>query len=285
MSIFRDLKISLSGNYGALIRLILINVIIFLVVNITYNLLGLSGNEYEAGIFLEWISLSGNWIQAIKHFWTIPGYAFIHIDFFHILSNMLMFYFLGRIFVDALGGTRLIGTYLLGGLSGGILYLLVSPLLRHGDASYLIGASAAVMAVVVAIAVLKPDYTVFPFGIAMKLKWLALISFIITTLIELGGNTGGKVAHIGGALFGYGYGYLLSQGKRPLEGFMQLWARGKRSSLRVEHRRKLNDEDYINHKTVIRRRIDEILDKISHSGYDSLSREEREFLQKNHDKT
>jgi copper oxidase (laccase) domain-containing protein len=149
----------------------------------------------------------------------------------------------------------------------------------------LVGASAGVMAIVVAVAAYSPDYMMFPFGFGMKLKWLALISFILTSVIDLTANTGGKVAHIGGAIFGMIYGTQLRVGKNFLEKFMNIF-RYKSGKLRIEHSRSRLSDDrvYNDTKISIRKQVDEILDKISRSGYDSLTREEKAFLQKNHDK-
>jgi hypothetical protein len=125
----------------------------------------------------------------------------------------------------------------------------------------------------------------FPFGFAMKLKWLALIAFVISTLIDLTENTGGKVSHIGGAIFGFIYGTQLRHGRNFMEGFMNFFKRSKRN-LRVEYSRSRKHDDlaYNENKVSLRRQVDEILDKISRSGYDSLTKDEKEFLQKNHDK-
>lgn len=290
MSITSDLKRAMNGTYSGVNRLLVINVIVFLLANIIVNLLGMNGLQDEALTFMEWVSLSGNPLEAGLHFWTLISYSFVHFDFFHVLGNMLLLYFLGRMFTDHLGGQRLVGTYFLGGIAGGVLYVITSMFMHNGDQFQLFGASAAVMAIVVGVASYTPDSMIFPFGFGLKLKWFALISFLLSTVLELATNTGGKVAHIGGALLGFVYGSQLRMGKWPLEGFMRLFSRNRlalrRTKMRVEHvQRRMSDHDYNATKAAIRRRIDEILDKISRSGYDSLSREERDFLQKNHDKT
>ncbi|MCU0433250.1 MAG: rhomboid family intramembrane serine protease [Bacteroidia bacterium] len=292
MSIVSDIKRGLSGVYSTVNRILLINVLVFLTVNITVNLLLLNGRDDLSEGVIRAIGLSGDPLKAVMFVWTFITYSFMHIDFWHILGNMLLFWFLGRLFSDHLGGARLWGTYLLGGIAGGILFIGVSMFMQGGDSFVLFGASAATTAVVVGIAAFTPESMVYPFGIPVKLKWFALISFLLSSLLELSANTGGKVSHIGGALLGFWYGSQLRLGKRPLESFMNWFAprreRRSRSKLRVEHvqrPRGVSDEQYNQSKALIRRRIDEILDKISRSGYDSLSREEREFLQNNHDKT
>lgn len=292
MSIVSDIKRGMSGVYSSVNRILLINVLVFLVVNITVNLLALNERGELAETIIRSISLPGAPLKAVMFVWTFITYSFVHIDFWHILGNMLLFWYMGRMFSDHLGGARLWGTYLLGGIAGGLLFIGISLFMQGGEHFILFGASAATTAVVVGIAAFTPESMVYPFGIPVKLKWFALISFLLSSLLELSANTGGKVSHIGGALLGFWYGTQLRLGKRPLESMMHWFAprreRRSRSKLRVEHvqrQRGVSDELYNQNKAVIRRRIDEILDKISRSGYDSLSREEREFLQNNHDKT
>lgn len=285
MSIIRDIKIGLKGTYGALIRLIFLNVIIWLSLNIVVSILALYQNTTVADKLSDYLLLPANSYHLLRRFWTVFTYMFVHFGFRHLLSNMLWLFFLGRVFSDLMGGARMTGTYIVGGICGGILFVVFQNVLPHGGDSTLNGASASVMAIVVAVAAYSPDYTMFPFGIPMKLKWLALIAFILTSLIDLTDNTGGKVAHIGGAIFGFIYGTQLRNGKNFLERFMNLF-RYKSGKLRIEHSRsrKSDDRAYNDSKITIRKQVDEILDKISRSGYDSLTREEKDFLQKNHDK-
>ncbi len=285
MSITRDIRIALNGSYGALFRLIIINVVVFLSINIIISILALGGDVFGQETVSDFIDLPANLHRFIPRFWTLFSYMFVHFGFMHILSNMLWLYFLGKVFIDLLGGARMIGTYIVGGICGGILFMLMGNLIPNQLNTQLEGASAGVMAIVVAAAAYSPDYMMFPFGFAMKLKWLALISFLLTSVLDLTDNTGGKVAHIGGALFGIIYGTQIRTGKNFMEGFMKLF-RKKNKNLRVEHSRsqKSNDELYNASKISIKRHVDEILDKISRSGYDSLTKDEKEFLQKNHDK-
>ncbi|GAB4138576.1 MAG: rhomboid family intramembrane serine protease [Bacteroidia bacterium] len=283
MSFTDDIRTGLKGTYGALIRLILINCIIFLAVNVTIGVLLLSDNGDLASGISSLLNLPAHPDKIPFRFWTIFTYMFVHYDFFHLLSNMLWLWFLGKMFSDFLGGARLNAVYILGGLTGAVFFIAVSNMIPAFRNTTLVGASAGVMAVVVAIATYQPDARVYPFGFSMKLKWLALISFILTTLLDLTSNTGGKAAHLGGALFGMLYGYQIRKNSSFLSGFSGLFSRSK---LRVEYSKsKLRNDDVYNmSRAAIRKRVDEILDKISRSGYDSLNKEEKEFLQKNHDK-
>jgi membrane associated rhomboid family serine protease len=284
MSITRDIKNALRGSNGALIRLIIINICVWLAVNIISSLMTVSGNMSGEEQLENYLALPDELNFLVYRFWTIISYMFLQVDLMHLLGNMLMLWFLGRVFSDLLGGARMTGVYLIGGICGGVLFIIIENLLDNGP-SNLQGASAAIMAIVIAVAAYSPDYTMFPFGFQMKLKWLALIAFLLTSVIDLSANTGGKVSHIGGAIFGFIYGTQLRQGRSFMEKFSSLFKR-KNKHLRVEYTRsqRVDDLVYNERKLSIRRQVDEILDKISRSGYDSLNKEEKEFLQKNHDK-
>jgi membrane associated rhomboid family serine protease len=290
MSITRDLKMWMKGMYGSLIRLIVINCVIFLVLNIIISVQEMGGNLYAAEDFGNWIDLPSNLTHLLHRFWTPFTYMFVHYGLGHLFSNMLWLYFLGRIFCELLGSARLTATYLAGGLFGAIFYIIFYNLLPHQMDGDLKGASAGVMAVVVGVAAYSPDYMVylrfFIVNFHIRLKWLALIAFLVTSVIDFSSNTGGKLAHIGGALFGLIYGTQLRNGKKTVLESVTSIFKIKKTHLRVEHSRskKASDEIYNLNKIALRKRVDEILDKISRSGYDSLTKDEKEFLQKNHDK-
>lgn len=276
MSIINDLKTQLRGSYRSVVILLIINISAFLLANILIHLSGMS--KVSAADFIATaLCVPGKFSEFITHFWTLFTYMFLHVDIWHLISNMLWLWFLGRVFSDLIGNKKLMFVYIMGGLAGGVTYLITSAAIVPLQYSVLLGASGSVMAIVVAAAVAAPDYKVYPFGIPLALKWLALISFVLTTVLDLSVNTGGKAAHIGGAIFGLFYAYNLKSGNV----FSRLFS--KKSHLKVAHSR-MKDEDYNAQNINIRKRIDEILDKISRSGYDSLSRDEKDFLKKNHDK-
>ena len=142
--------------------------------------------------------------------WTLITYMFVHKDIWHILFNMLWLYWFGRIFLEYLDQRKLVAVYLLGGISGALVYILsfnIFPAFAGVvSESVAIGASASVMAIVIAIAAYVPDYTVhlFLFG-RIKIKYMALAIFVLTSIMDFSVNSGGKLAHIGGAFFGYFY--------------------------------------------------------------------------------
>lgn len=277
-----DLKNTFTRSGNGLLRIIRINVIIFLLVNIIDHILRLAENQFS---LVYQLALPGNPLLALKHFWTFFTYMFLHEELFHILFNMLWLYWLGKIFVEYLGSKRLIGVYLLGGLSGGVLYIFSSLIFpSYFSNTLLLGASAGVMAVIIALALFLPDHVIHLlfFG-GVRLKYLALVSFILTSILDLSQNTGGKISHIGGALFGMLFMLQYKRGTDLTLPLTALW--NKISSLfssspkiKVSYRKKVSDEDYNLKQKTQQERIDRILDKISKAGYESLTKEEKDFL-------
>ena len=268
-SFIDDLK-----NSSTLVKVIVANVLIFLVANMMYHIGG-------ARAFVGYLAISPELGEFGRRFWTAFTYMFFHLELGHLFWNMLWLYWMGKIFTEYMGSKRLIGVYILGGLSGALLFLGLSQVFYLGIG--LLGASAGVMAIVVAAAVHRPNYIVHLLLIGpVRLKYIALTSFLLTSLIDFSANTGGKVAHIGGALFGVLFGMQYTKG-RDLTAWLTrigdvLAKRKRRSHLKVEYKRKVTDEDYNASRVVEQQVIDAILDKISKSGYDSLSKREKEIL-------
>ena len=282
MSFTEDIKNVFSRGGSGLTRIILINVFVFLLVNIMDALIKFKGSGSS---LVYWLAIPGNISLAVTHAWTLITYMFIHDGLLHILFNMLWLFWIGKIFIEYIGSKKLIGVYMLGGLSGGILYLLIaliSPLYFYN--TFLVGASAGVMAVVIATAVLVPDYVIHLFFLGpVRLKYLALISFILTTILDLSQNTGGKIAHLGGALFGVLFMLQYKNGRdltKPvtsfLDGMPSLFSGSPK--IKVSYRKKTSEEDYNINQRAKQARIDEILDKISKSGYEALTKEQKDFL-------
>lgn len=270
---------------GILTRLILVNAIIFIIANIIENVVvSPSGNPFLNQLALWWVPK-----VFMTRPWGLISYMFLHVDFPHVFFNMLWLYWMGVIFLEYLGAKRLFGIYIMGGLSGGLLYFICANLFPslHAWGFFLLGASASVMAIVVAIAVYVPNYTVhlLLFG-PVRLKYIALIIFILTSVLDFSMNTGGKVAHIGGALMGYLFTLQMRRGRDLTKGitfitdkFMGLFAPKPKSKLKVTYnKKKVTDEEYNASRVVEQQVIDAILDKISRSGYDSLSKREKEIL-------
>jgi membrane associated rhomboid family serine protease len=220
--------------------------------------------------------------------WTLLTYMFLHIDIWHILFNMLWLYWFGKIFMEYLGSRQLLIVYLLGGISGGLVYIAafnIFPVFHPAlSASYALGASASVMAIVTAISFRVPNYSIFLlfFG-RIRIVYLAVALFIFDFFMIPAGNAGGHIAHIGGALFGFLYVTITGSSKLTYSGKWK-WnnifrkKRRKQSSPFERESRPINDEEYNRLKVEKQKRIDEILEKISKGGYDSLTREEKELL-------
>lgn len=266
MNFLQQLKYNFSRQ-GILTKLIAINVAIFLTVNIIGNLSHLPLLRYLG------LPIGGN--EFLFRFWTLFTYMFTHADLWHMFWNMILLYFMAQVFFTIMGQKKMLYLYVMSGLTGGAL-MLVLGLVMPGRFSHsiLIGASAAVLGVGAVMAVYAPNYKVFLFGVfELAYKYFFLIVFVINTLIDLSVNTGGKISHVGGALFGVVYGYYLRKGRDLFD--LNISFR-RRSRLRVmrggdagevaDDRR--NDE----HK------MDELLDKIGRSGYDSLTKAEKEEL-------
>ncbi|TND08925.1 MAG: Rhomboid family protein [Bacteroidetes bacterium] len=277
MSVARDLRTALSGSYAWLTRLIIANIAVFLAINVILNLIVLS-SRHMSFFPADWLILPGKPELVPVQIWTIFTYMFLHANFWHLVVNMLWLYSFGRIFSDYVGNQKLLWVYLVGGLAGAVVFILLSFVLPSGG---LLGASAATMAVVACAATVVPDMEIAIFGVwRVKIKYVALVAILLTSLMDLAANTGGKISHLGGAAFGFLYGLQHRKGKDILKFLTNLSRPKKPRHLKVEHRRPVSDEQYNASKLSIQKRVDEILDKISRSGYDSLSRDEREFLQK-----
>lgn len=270
-----------------LTRLIYINLGVFLVVKIFDGLLFLFGFG-EINFLLDWLAVPAELNQLVLKPWTLFSYMFLHQGFLHILFNMLWLFWLGKIFLEYLTGKQLLNVYLLGGLSGAALYILAFNVFpAFSDVipfSYALGASAAVYAIVVATAVYVPNYTIHLMFIGpVKLKYIAIVSIVLDVVFLSEGNSGGHIAHIGGALFGYLYTSQLKQGKDISKGFGKTldsvsgWFKPK-SNLKVTHRKGETDMEFNSRKGSEQKHIDKILEKIAKSGYESLSKSEKDVL-------
>lgn len=273
-------------------RLVFLNIGTFLLVW-AVDLVGWAlGGGRMGGWLLENLMGSSQWSWTLWHPWTPITYMFTHQAPMHLFWNMVMLWFSGQLFEDLLGGRRLLGNYLLGGLAGFAFYWLGSYMPAHlalGSNGPILGASAAVMGVFIGIAAYRPDMVVNLLLLGpVRLKYVALAVLVLDLIaIRQGGNTGGHLAHLGGALYGYLASRQLARGRdlsldlvQRLEG---LWARLRpgRGRLRVEKRPGARPRPAAGPTTDERQRqarVDAILDKISKSGYGSLSKDEKDFL-------
>jgi len=293
MSFRSEIDKLLGRRADMLTKLIVINVIVFILANILNEIFKAAGygNEYISDFFV----LPSSFGMLLYRPWTIITYMFLHVELWHIVFNMLSFYWFGIIFTDFMSNKKLLYTYLLGGIAGGFLFIIFSTLitLSHSIFLYqvfmpglpLLGASAGIMAVIIATAVLVPEYELrlIFFG-PVKLKYLALGIFILSSLIFFTDNSGGKIAHIGGALYGLLYMYQYKKGTDYAEYASNFVNRigslfsFKRSGPTLKKSGGSGTKQKGASVDEKQKKIDAILDKISASGYDALTKEEKDFL-------
>lgn len=282
---------------SVLSTLILINCGVWLMVKVIQVLFYLF-NQPDIAIADDWIThyfaLPAAIPALVARPWTFLSYMFLHIDFWHILFNMLWLFWFGKIFLEFMNSRKLVITYLAGGITGGLLYVFafnIFPVFHSIlPMSVALGASAAVMAIVMATSFYVPNYSIHLLFIGrVKIIWLALALFIIDFFAIPSGNAGGHLAHIGGALWGFIYVLLIRQGSGNKffrvswnfpEGIKKIFRHSNLhvSNRNTEDKRPLSDEEYNLSKNLQQKKIDEILDKIAKGGYDTLTREEKEFL-------
>ncbi len=284
-SIAKDIKKNFKlGN--SLTKLIYINVGVFLLVQILYVFSFLFRIPLIA--ITDYFSLPASFYILAKRPWSIISYMFLHQSFSHLLFNMLLLYFGGQIFLSFYDNKKLISTYVLGGISGGILFMLsfnLFPVFSNQiQNSVAIGASASVLAIILAIATKSPNYSIRLFLIGIvKLKHIALVSILLDILSIPKGNSGGHIAHLGGAFFGYLYVKQLNEGNDIASSFNKIIDYlatyfKRKPKLRKAYRRNKSDQEYLYEKAANQAKIDKVLDKIAKSGYEGLTQDEKDTL-------
>ena len=283
-------------QYPVLAILITINTLIWLGVTFLSVLFWLTTKSGQSdssffNLLIGYLSLPASVSQFFLQPWSIITYMFLHVDFFHILFNMLWLFWFGKIFLDYLTGRQLLWVYVLGGLSGGLLFIAAYNIFPVFEVSiyraYALGASASIMAIVAAIATLMPDYSLYLMFIGkVKLKHIAIFTIVIDFLLIKSDNPGGHIAHLGGMAWGllYTLFYLKQQNKGGVLGkmsqyFHQIFSVKHNPKFKVYHNeRPLSDDQYNLNKKIQQENIDKILEKISKSGYSSLTKDEKELL-------
>ncbi len=281
---------------STLSRLIGLNIAVFVIIGLIRVLLFLMNAPSAYDGLINWLGVPANTSTLLARPWTLFSYMFLHFDLFHIFFNMLVLYVGGRLFRDFLGEERMTGTYILGGLAGAVFFIVsynVFPVFSEiKSISVAIGASASVLAIFIAIATYMPNYQL-PLIILgrIRLKYIAVF-FVVIDLISIDkGNSGGHLAHLGGALYGFLYIMLLKQGKDPGK-FVSTWVRALTGVFKPKPRMKVHytakkpvsDEEYNRQRASNQKELDKILDKISKHGYQSLTSREKEILFKFSDK-
>ncbi len=290
MTLKNQFNILLNGSLGRLIWFIAINVAVFLACAIADVFLYLFQSQASvAGFASEWLSMPAAFPNIIKQPWGIVTYMFVHSGFFHLLFNMLGLYWFGSLVIEYLNAQRLTFLYFGGGIAGALLYVImynVFPVFAISlNASYAVGASAAVMAVVAASATLLPTYTFSLILIGpVQIRFLAIIYFIIDIIGIRGPNSGGHIAHIGGAILGFVFVKALQNGNdmsRVLTVFSKIslpkpTVPKLKVSVNAENKNIKNSRPA--KSDVNQADVDAILDKISEKGYSNLTKEEKDIL-------
>lgn len=282
MNIFDDLKLQYRTG-GMVQKLLFWNIGLFVLATFVDVVLKFSGFAFS---YFDYVALSSNTIVFITKPWTILTFNFFHAGVFHLIFNVLVLHFSGRLFNTYFTDKQLFGVYLLGGVFSGLTFIVLYFVL--GKVSLLVGASGAIMALLMATATYAPFMLLrIPLLGIVKL-WHVAFFILVMDLIQLPlENMGGHLAHFGGALFGFIYIKLLQNGvdmTKPISMFLDQLATvfkpKPKTPFRKVHR---NTEKKSVHSSgqntdMTQKQIDEILDKISQSGYDCLSKEEKEFL-------
>ena len=272
------------------LQLIYINVGVFVVTTLVSVFLRLF-NIGDAS-WMNFLTLPASIPEFLKQPWSLFSYMFLHADPLHLLFNMLWLYWFGQLFLSFFSARHFRGLYLLGGICGGLFYMLALNVFPYFTPyiyiSTLLGASASVLAIVVATAVREPEYRVnFMFIGTVRLKYVALFMVVTDLLFVTSGNGGGHIAHLGGALAGWWFAWSLRKGKDVtkwingvLDGCSGVWSKlsSKKPKMKVSKGGRAADYDYNARKKQQSEEIDRILDKLKKSGYGSLTTEEKKRL-------
>lgn len=276
-------------------KLILINIVIFLILRILAFLAVFF--HINVSEIMDWLGLPSYLVMLVKHPWTLLTYMFTHYKLLHILFNMLWLYWMGSIFMEFFSPKQLTGLYIIGGLGGAVLFLLLCNLFPDfvGRNHWLIGSSASVLAIVVATAVYVPDYKMglLFFG-EVSLKWIALVSIVFVILsVDHAALLTTCAAHIGGIGVGAWFGWRIRRGRditRPLNAFIDFIVGlfNGRSFRKLKFKRSPKNDKLGQNSAqkpssrmadgVNEEELDTILKKIKDSGYDALTDEERDKL-------
>ena len=280
MNILDDLKLQYKTG-GMVQKLIFWNIGFFLFSLVFFY-------SFSVGQFQipTWIALSSDLGVFVRTPWTLITFNFFHSGFLHLFFNLMVLHFSGRLFNTYFTDKQLLGVYVIGGVFSGITFVL--SYLFIGKAGLLVGASGAIMAILIATATYAPFMLLrIPLIGIVKLWHVAFVILLIDLIQMPLDNTGGHLAHLGGALFGFIYIKLLQTGKditKPfsalLDTFANLFKPKKKTPFKKVHRNATKNvvNSSVSNKDFAQKQIDDILDKISKSGYDSLTKEEKEFL-------
>ena len=287
MGIIEELKQNFKQGSN-LTKLIYINISVFIIANLALLIISFNNRQQAEEILNPWFSFPSDMNQLLLKPWTIITYMFFHVDIWHIVFNLIFFYWFGQIFLQYLDNKKLLSVYLLGGFSGAVVFSIAFNLYQVAFdpnlKGILLGASAAIMAVVIAISVIVPNYVVNLIFIGpVKLKYIALFYVVLDIISINKENPGGHIAHLGGGLYGFLFGLYYIKGKdttRRFSNFLNfIFSIVKaRRKMKVTYNKPIDDLEYNKRKVDNQKEIDRILDKIAKGGYESLTKEEKDYL-------
>lgn len=287
MQFFEDIKVQYKSG-SMLMKLIYINSAVFLFIKIVQIFGFLFQIPELSDTVISFLAAPASIEELIRKPWTVFTYMFLHEGFFHLLFNMLWLYWFARIFTQYFDERKLLSLYIMGGLAGSFIYIVSFNLFpAFSDViaiSIALGASASVMAIVIAVATYVPDYSIGLFLLGrIKLKYLAIGILLLTSVFDFSVNTGGKIAHLGGAILGFIYASRLKQGTdigiwvNRILATITGWFRPKKK-MKVTHKKSMTDYEYNQTNASHQEEINKILEKISKGGYESLTAEEKTIL-------
>jgi membrane associated rhomboid family serine protease len=286
MSLSQDIKFKFS-RLNIFEKIIAVNVVVFIVAKVVFILF-----KGESDPIFKWFVFPVNLGDFIFQPWSLLTYAFVHYDFWHLAFNMLWLYFIGRMFLNLFSTKMALNVYFLGAIFGALLFMLGYNVLPSffNKGTLLVGASAAVRALLIFLCAYMPKMEVRIFTFNLKLWYLGAAIVVLDLFGLFGNNPGGNIAHLGGAILGYFYATQLLKGtdigkgfEKFMDNFTGMFKRSpKKSKLKTVHKTK--NKGFAGHtkgefsEFNKQKQIDIILDKISKSGYDSLTKEEKELL-------
>jgi membrane associated rhomboid family serine protease len=293
-SIIDDIKQKYKDG-NLLIKVIFVNVGIYLammLINVTARLfIGGDASDFVEEYLFPFLALNTSITSLLFKPWTLLTHQFVHsLDVWHLAGNMILLYFLGNMFLSYFSQKQFFGLYILSGLVGALSLIVISKLSPFFTSELsAVGASASVMGIAIAVCAHAPKNEVFLFGLLkVQLQWVGLFLLISDLIFFYDGNTGGHVAHLGGAVTGFWFTSKIKKGKditKRINTIIALISNfvkslGNKSKLKVAHSnvREMNDDEYNEARQATQEEIDAILDKISKNGYESLSAQEKDFL-------
>jgi membrane associated rhomboid family serine protease len=278
MSFIDNLKKRFS-NGNVVDKLIYINIAVFVLTLLISVFQGLYKGDIN--FIFDWFSLDNEYSSLLKKPWSIITYGFLHADFLHILMNILVLHFIGNLFIAFFTEKQLLSFYILGTFFGGLLFIFSQNYfpLFEGKSSVLVGASAGISAIFIGIATYMPNYELkFRFIGFVKLWYLAAFWLALDVIALIGDNAGGHFAHLGGSLFGFLY--VTRASNKEINIFSRILSifKTQKKPLKTVYKSAKKTINTVKNTDLNQQQIDGILDKISKSGYDTLTKTEKEFL-------